>query len=766
MAGPLVQTQWDLSYTIFKTANLLFDLMKSAAQDNVQGQAVMALEGLGAGILVSSTRISDGYEALKQNNARAFKLLNVSIGLNGSGIASQMRKSTPLIAGFLFISACKPCYTDAEIGNILFAMMAANGLVHKVPISALQMGELVGSISGYCDHIQPHDVYARISEQTVQSFRSLQDNAPLYRQLDHNSIAEIFSKIFNALRDTDISKVTLTGYQSGVWIVNVFLWLLPVDDVHVTLDGRTIIGDVKNRLSVILGSETCPEWKIQEWTAEKDVVSVIKSSDRTSNEIYNRLMTLQPLHTTRIFLAHQWGLSEKQLEAVALLAGALITIAVEDGLIGSDQREIQLSDNSVVSLSDLCQPKFLATYSELLAKFGWCIDDPFRKLQADFVAHFRHWIAAGHDHQQYTRGRDNRYKRLGITEILPKVFSAQVITTLIGPFEDNSNDVYAVVESSTRLAGEAVLGCVCIDPPKYCGLRSFEYRDIQTSSKMLYQIIFARKVNDVTPFTIKEFLSEAIRANVPGVTRLETRHLAFCGNGHVIFASVLKEPATLPRDVCALSILPGTIRWGVEQMQYQAIQESESEPLSMSGRGLDPSVTLFNGSEYLGLNARASPHGYHIETFLSPSLRILWLRTYLCSYEPGSETVGVSWSDSIEALTVARVVRGPSMTAIGESLLAQTWQEQGVLNRVTWLSAHSTRRNENMVFYVLMTAYDETLRFFASGRYGKWKRIILRSGAPLIQCVQVAIDCEEIYRDPYIRRIRGSESSVDWIIVA
>ena len=92
MAGKAIQAQWELSHTVFKTVGMLWDLIRAAGQDNVQSQAVIALETLGAGILVSPVRISEGYEALQQNNAQVFERLGISIGLNGGGIVRLLRK--------------------------------------------------------------------------------------------------------------------------------------------------------------------------------------------------------------------------------------------------------------------------------------------------------------------------------------------------------------------------------------------------------------------------------------------------------------------------------------------------------------------------------------------------------------------------------------------------------------------------------------------------------------------------------------------------
>ena len=784
MPGEVVQAQWELSHTVFKTASMLWDLIRSSAQDNVQSQAVIALESLGAGILVSPTRISEGYEALQQNQTRVFERLSISIGLNGGGIVRLLRKSTPCIAGFLLITACKPCYTDSDIGIILFELMATTGLLNKIPISALQMGQLVSCLSGHCDEIYPKDLYVEIAEKAADGLVLPQPRNPLYCQLEKGAIAGLFTRVFGALRDEEISKVTLKGRQSGIWLATVFVWLLPLHDVHVILYGKMIFGGVKNRLRISLEESTSQEWEIQEWKAEKDVISIIKSPSPVSYTFRTRLMDLHPLKATRMSVAFEWNMGDKELEATGILAGSLVTIAVEDGILGSDRRKLKHTqnstfplpdlcqpkhtENSTVPLSDLCQPKFLAAYGDIMAEFGWHVDDTFRNFQADFVAHFRKWKEAGHDHNFAKTAMGTRYGRLGMVEILLRAFSNMEYQSEAWPkchLATPSRNY--LIDASVRLAGEALLGCLCSETTKARCLQPSEYQEIQTSSKMLYQIIFACKVDDLYPFTIMTFRSKAMRATVPGSATVEPGQLAFSSNGYVVFSSVLQEQSTLRRDVCALSMLPGTIRWGIDQTQYQAIQElpSEVHPL-MSGK-LNP-IALFDQGNYLGFDARGSAHGYDIEILLSPSMNKLLMRTYFSSNRPRDETVELSWTDSIEALAVAKVVQGPSMTAIGERLLAQTWQDQGVFNKIAWLSADSTIMDESMSLYITMTAHDEALRFFVAGIFSSRWRIILRSGAPVIKCVQVALNLhQEESSLPRAQLVMPQQQHLmDWIIIA
>lgn len=88
--NPLIQAQWSLDNTVFTSLGLLQSLIKSAAEDDVHAQVVMAFEALGSALLVSPERIGEGIDALsrgQQHNLGIGGKLKAIVGLNAGGIA-------------------------------------------------------------------------------------------------------------------------------------------------------------------------------------------------------------------------------------------------------------------------------------------------------------------------------------------------------------------------------------------------------------------------------------------------------------------------------------------------------------------------------------------------------------------------------------------------------------------------------------------------------------------------------------------------------
>jgi hypothetical protein len=155
----LIQIQWSLDNTVFKGIELLQSLIKSAAEDDVHAQVIMAFEALGSALLVSPERIGEGIDALSRSQQHKLSIggkLKAIVGLNGLGIARIIRKrATQCVPAFLLVTSCKICFDDIEIGNILYEMLLQFGLMRTFPASRLQMSQLASSISGYGDDIIP-----------------------------------------------------------------------------------------------------------------------------------------------------------------------------------------------------------------------------------------------------------------------------------------------------------------------------------------------------------------------------------------------------------------------------------------------------------------------------------------------------------------------------------------------------------------------------------------------------------------------------------
>lgn len=118
-----IQKQWDIGQSVFYALASARALLSAGSEDDIQPQAIIAMEGLGAGLLIDQDRISEGIDALKGGESRRLSQLMIIVGLSNGGTARLMRESVACIASFVLATTYKTCFTDQEIGSMLFDMM-------------------------------------------------------------------------------------------------------------------------------------------------------------------------------------------------------------------------------------------------------------------------------------------------------------------------------------------------------------------------------------------------------------------------------------------------------------------------------------------------------------------------------------------------------------------------------------------------------------------------------------------------------------------
>ena len=92
-----VQLQWNLLETALLAKDAVVSILKACAEEDVQGQAVLALEGLGFGLTINETRREDGLKALRTFKSRIVHQLKLSIKLPKGSLAMLFSQSQHLI---------------------------------------------------------------------------------------------------------------------------------------------------------------------------------------------------------------------------------------------------------------------------------------------------------------------------------------------------------------------------------------------------------------------------------------------------------------------------------------------------------------------------------------------------------------------------------------------------------------------------------------------------------------------------------------------
>ena len=99
-----LQAQWDVGKSVFDSFSLLKSLIAAAGVEDVQPQAVLAAEALGASLHIDPERYNDSIDALGGNENIRLSSIKATISLSSGGLRRYVRQSSALIRFF----ACTP----------------------------------------------------------------------------------------------------------------------------------------------------------------------------------------------------------------------------------------------------------------------------------------------------------------------------------------------------------------------------------------------------------------------------------------------------------------------------------------------------------------------------------------------------------------------------------------------------------------------------------------------------------------------------------
>ncbi|KAL8886019.1 MAG: hypothetical protein Q9215_006218 [Flavoplaca cf. flavocitrina] len=681
MAGPSsgVRKQWDIGHSIFLAGAVVRSLIKAGSEDDIQPQAILAMEGLGAGLLVDQERISDGVDALKGGENRKFNQLMITAGLTNGGAARLMRDSIPCVAAFVLAVACKTCFTDQETGSILYEMMHFRGVLRSVPVSRTQIERAVGALSGYGHNIVPNTLFDDVASTITRNMTQSLEMPGLLSRSGAKEIAEVLSDRFESLQDTKIKKITLEGHQTGIWFVTMLVWLLP-NDTQLILHNKILFGRGNFRLKIILKQRDDSAWYIQKWYSEERISELVGGFDNVPTKEHRSLpLSHVPVKSAKTYLAAAYRLPEDAVEATGLIVTALVNIVkpVPD------------------SVKDICQMHFIERYHTITKVFGWNLDfDKVNERMSHIVAAYTHELSL-------TLAADNGMQ----PEILDGVFSYKMMSRLLLQLEasffksrgfamiqENNLEHIGIIDPIIHVAAEA-LYCSIIKPfPCDRPFRPLTVATLHSNAESIWRLLSGdsplqqrshENVNQIACFR-----SEAVKSICPGALGFGSAVLAVVGNGHVAYATPLMEPSTERRYCAGISMIPGTLRWGEDHARYLILREVEAAEFASARRFYEASqrIEVFQEETYLGLEALPNSEMVKVETLISPSENTLTLTTYLDSPSLQDAPVAVNWWRSIEALAFAELIHGHDMSAFGERELARSWKARGFFDKIAWLA--------------------------------------------------------------------------------
>ena len=737
-----IQKQWDIGQSVVIWGKATIALIEAGSQDDIQPQAILAMERLGAGLLVHEDRINEGVDALKGGESRKLSRLMLTIGLNNGGAARVMKDSVSCVASFMLAVACKTCFTDQETGSLLYDMMSFRGVLKKVPVSRGQVEQAVGAISGYGYKIVPTAFFNQLASMVQARLAHPCEIPGLFNRSTSRELAEILSCIFEALQDKKVKKITLEGQQTGIWLVSLLIWLLH-DDIEIILHGNSLFGTPGCHFKVTLSQRDDGGWHLRKWYSEDNVSELIVGGNDKVPTVQHRSLPLShvPINSAKDSLAVAYRLTDDAVQEVGQIAAALVDAAFECG----EFRVSNAVSHSQVPFRDTCQESFISGYNKIMKSLGFNVDsEPALAVQSDIVAAYKRWM--------------DRAKRDGIPASgeAPVANPVNEMTRLLLHIEnqffedhgysmirENNLEHMGIVDPVMHVAAEALYSSIFQPFPHERPFRPLTAGNLRVNARTLWRLLCGGLAAE-SENELQEFRAEAIRSVLPGSVQVNKMDLAIVSNGLVAYSAPLEHLSTSKRQCSAISIMPGTLRWGEDRALFNRLQESDAAdfPSSRSFYQSSERLKVFRGGTYLGIEARSNSEVVDIKTLISPSEKTLMLTTYLESASLRDAPVSVNWWRSIDAILFSEHISGHDMTAFGEECLAKSWEERRLFDTITWLHVGGNFTGSSITRCIDTTSSDEE-RFFEAGRLFPHRRLFVRQSAPLVQCVKAALELGE-----------------------
>jgi hypothetical protein len=792
-----IQSQWNVLETAILAKDSMVAILRACAEEDVQGQAVLALEGLGFGLEIDERRREAGLKALKTWQARVVHQLRLFIGLSRGGLAMHMSQSQNLIASFLIICACKICYEDEQTALILYELMKLRGIYDRVPVLPGQISQLVSAISGYSENLEnilPQEVFNRVLETVNQrAFNDRPSRTPEWGISEHvikigsiQDTAQILSQVFTALQDTEVKRITLSGCLGAIWLITFFVWLVP-DRTDYFIKDESMLRNSDAKLAIYLRNG---EWEINLWRSEAEPSKLLLWGDLNERRLRppQSLYNYYPIRSAKQIITSTLGKDKSELiEPIGCLAGALLDLAASRGSFTSKS---QFGLRQQVKLLDICSEKFLNSYPNTMEAFGWTCNQEFHKTKSKINTALQETFKGRRGFQQDLEGtNDMDIIKTVIVDCYAGYYDTKDRELMIAANEDALVD--SVIDPAVHLATEGLLGCFSSGNIQNLCYRPHEEHRLKKNAQILRSMLF---LNPITTCSYSDFRAEAIMASIPGIPEVQPNDLAIVAEGYVVYSAILESVTGIMTDqrvASEIRIVPGSLRLTDGKGNPSPEDKSSFEKLvedkrdnPMLGRLLCENPIPLQGFDgegsFCGFQMRQDQNSTRIDHLVTNTFKRdkrLLLATYLRSRTATkigttlihssqlndslmwSPHIPVSWEESMEAIVFAKHITDYTILPEQMRRLARHWKDKGYLgeNRLVWTPAgHVVTAGVNVSNqfprrYVSMTASNEQLRFFEAGYLGRERYLYIRHAPPLEQCLK------EAYED--------IESKPNWAII-
>jgi hypothetical protein len=674
--------------------NQFRELIKATSQDNVQSQALLAAEALGAGLSVSDKLLGKAVDALAGQQNVKLQNMKIAVGLFSGGTASMLRTSTPGLKVFLLITGLKMWHHDDDVGDILYNMAVSCGVLRAFPASGYQFQQLVSAISGHSLSLIPAQHLHHVGQKILDSCVPAKDRvlmARLSQLIPTTSFSDLLALVFTGLQDKSIRTATLHGDYSGIWICALLTWLLP-DETSVLKSGEIVIGHGK-RISIHLAEseDSNRSWEYLEWKAEEPSLRSLVSSAPPAH-IRQMLgyggSLLQRMGNSNVWIP--WLSCKNYIQStlarspsivivtIGQIAQSFVKMAVRDGKVHG---RVNLSaEKEMTSVLDISSEFFVGHHESFLTQFGWTTEE-LEDGQFQFWHEFeRRWGSAREASARRTTS-----------------FTKGVISTVYGRslHTEQGDFTQDAIDLAIHVAVEA-LSALTYHPNK---TSERKYLPNMNFTSYSFRENFLEELWSHGGMHIEKFQSTLLKIVLSTATELRGDELILENNGMVVVLGSLLDPSMKQSHACALDLFPGIIK--KDDHRYKTVRQMiTGGTRRSSGKPLQP----FQNGEYTGLVEPITPPSryYDLEFFSTLKGQEILIRPVIQFHKSVLDLPEVFEEDDYEMLadsdldwirasqnlaTAKHLGRFDQCTRITEERLGKTLFEDRRLDHVVWMDA-------------------------------------------------------------------------------
>jgi hypothetical protein len=184
----------------------------------------------------------------------------------------------------------------------------------------------------------------------------------LFERCPAGILGETLVRVFDALRDDEITQVSLEGARNGYFLAATLSWLLPEETVC-SVGDNVVFGRPGAPLAIRLVDKE--RWYVGQWKQELQLEPITVQSEGPVSSLNFSSTPHTPLETARASIAAHPGLASEALdEGTGVLAATLINVAYRKGLLYSN------TCDSTEKLSAICSTNFRTSHGDATRRYG------------------------------------------------------------------------------------------------------------------------------------------------------------------------------------------------------------------------------------------------------------------------------------------------------------------------------------------------------------------------------------------------------------